>query len=310
MIPGKVAEAFRPAIEAARNRLRKAPARYTSIADFSRIFTIFALLMNIWKTIWETLLEAGGIALLVAAMMMALSVVDYSSRGKVVKALKKSRLGQAALASLLGVVPGCMGGYFTVSMYSRGMLGFGALFAMMMATTGDEAFLMLAQFPKTALLIMAGLFVVGIIIGVLFKKNDSAATVQDTGEERKSLKARFSEVLPDAGKVFLWTFGIMLAVNIASQYIDLEAWVGKNTALMILLAVAIGFIPQSGPHMVFVTLFASGVLPLPVLLANCIVQDGHAGLPLLATDRKAFFRIKAIKAAIALAAAFIILAVF
>lgn len=255
------------------------------------------------------MLEAGGIALLVAAMMMALALVDYSSKGRLVHLLKGSRFGQILLAAVLGVIPGCMGGYFTVSMYSRRMLGFGALAAMMMASTGDEAFLMLAQFPKTALLIMVGLFLAALLFGLCFRGSETEEQLA-AEEAGKPLKERLLEVLPDAGKVFLWTFAIMLAVNIAGQYVDLEAWMSRNSALLILLATAVGFIPQSGPHMIFVTMFASGVLPLPVLIANCIVQDGHAGMPLLASDSKAFFKIKFLKAAIALAVAFAMLWIF
>jgi hypothetical protein len=64
------------------------------------------------------------------------------------------------------------------------------------------------------------------------------------------------------------------------------------------LAILIGLIPQSGPHILFVTLFAHGEVPLSILLANSIVQEGHAGLPLLAESRSSFFRMKAISAII------------
>jgi hypothetical protein len=52
--------------------------------------------------------------------------------------------------------------------------------------------------------------------------------------------------------------------------------------------------------MIFVTLFASGLIPFPVLLANSIVQDGHAGIPLLADNKKSFVYAKLIKCALAL----------
>jgi hypothetical protein len=44
----------------------------------------------------------------------------------------------------------------------------------------------------------------------------------------------------------------------------------------------------------FVLLFASGSLPLSILIANSIVQDGHGSLPLLAETRKGFFVVKSI----------------
>ena len=51
---------------------------------------------------------------------------------------------------------------------------------------------------------------------------------------------------------------------------------------------------------IFVTLFAAGVIPAPVLIASCISQDGHASLPLLAESKGAFIRAKAINCVVAL----------
>ena len=100
--------------------------------------------------------------------------------------------------------------------------------------------------------------------------------------------------------IFAWTFGVLLVIGILFHFVDLQGWISGNTALMILLAIAVGLIPESGPHLVFVTLFASGVIPFPVLLANSIVQDGHASLPLIADSKKSFFIAKGIKVAMAL----------
>jgi hypothetical protein len=41
-----------------------------------------------------------------------------------------------------------------------------------------------------------------------------------------------------------------------------------------------GTIPESGPHLMFVTLFAQGAISFSVLAASSAVQDGHAMLPL------------------------------
>jgi len=51
-------------------------------------------------------------------------------------------------------------------------------------------------------------------------------------------------------------------------------WIG-------LLAVFLAIIPESGPHMIFVMLYAKGMIPFSILLASSIVQDGHGMLPLL-----------------------------
>ena len=104
--------------------------------------------------------------------------------------------------------------------------------------------------------------------------------------------------------IFAWTFGVLLVLGIGLQYVEIDRWISDNTALMILLATLIGIIPESGPHLIFVTLFAAGAVPFPVLLASSISQDGHASIPLLAESRKSFAWAKLINCVVALAAGF------
>jgi hypothetical protein len=104
--------------------------------------------------------------------------------------------------------------------------------------------------------------------------------------------------------IFCWTFGVLLIVGFGLQYIKLDDWISNNTALMIILATLIGIIPESGPHMIFVTLYATGIVPLPVLLASSISQDGHSSLPLIAESRKSFLWAKLINCAVALIVGF------
>ena len=104
--------------------------------------------------------------------------------------------------------------------------------------------------------------------------------------------------------IFACTFGVLLKLGIGLRYIEIDKWISDNTVLMILLATIIGIIPESGPHMIFVTLFAAGVVPFPVLLASSISQDGHASIPLLAENRKSFAVAKLLNCIIALAAGF------
>lgn len=101
-------------------------------------------------------------------------------------------------------------------------------------------------------------------------------------------------------KIFLWTFGVILGLTIINNFVNIHDLIDSRPFIILLLAILIGLIPQSGPHLIFVLLFAQGNLPLSIFLANCIVQDGHGALPLLAESRKAFFVSKAIKIAIAI----------
>ena len=101
-------------------------------------------------------------------------------------------------------------------------------------------------------------------------------------------------------KIFFWTFGVILCLTILNNYVNIHDLIDSKPFIVLLIAILIGLIPQSGPHLIFLILFANGDLPLGIFLANCIVQDGHGALPLLAESRKAFFISKGIKVAIAI----------
>ena len=463
---------------------------------------------------------------LVVVMMMMIESLNIESKGMLFKGLRKTKIGQVVVAALLGSVPGCMGGFATVSLYTHRLFSFGALVAMMIASSGDEAFVMLAMIPDQALMIIAGLFILAVIVGVVVDfiydrrhvkhcakheheecgmdagcdtgyavheghegadchchdegrsfadaqddrrdvqddRRDDQDDRRDDQDDRKrhygwkrivmfvglavfiaalatgrlghehhhgdvsaslgmtaghnhtdvstslDMTAGHSEDMHgatdghhdhdhihgegmahihedghihddrhihedghvheheaghghlheaehghqhEAGAlhidllsedwmnvlfaglsvivlfvlifasdhfveehlwnhivrkhlpvIFAWTFGVLLAIGIVLQHFDITHWISDNTVLMILLATAIGIIPESGPHMIFVTLYATGVVPMPVLLASCISQDGHASLPLIAESKKSFAWAKLINCIIALLVGF------
>ena len=101
-------------------------------------------------------------------------------------------------------------------------------------------------------------------------------------------------------KIFFWTFAVILCLTILNNYVNIHELIDSKPFIVLMVAILIGLIPQSGPHLIFLILFANGDLPLGILLANSIVQDGHGALPLLAESRKAFFVSKGIKVALAI----------
>jgi len=357
----------------------------------------------IFHILFEALLNSILVTGLVVVMMMMIESLNIESRGGLLSSLRKSKIGQVVFATLLGSVPGCMGGFAVVSLYTHGLMSFGALVAMMIASAGDESFVMLAMFPKEALWILIATFglavVVGIIVDLVYKKplpshcNEhfevheadmcehkhdhkcegehehehghghrhgrhftwkralmflgvavfvvALATghlEHEHGEEIEpavtgsinllsedwmnimfaALSVLILGVLIFASDhfveehlwhhvvvkhlptIFAWTFGVLAALGLVMHFWDISTWISDNTVLMILLAAAIGIIPESGPHLVFVTLYASGVIPFPVLLASCIAQDGHAGLPLLAESKMSFAFAKLINCVLAM----------
>jgi hypothetical protein len=119
------------------------------------------------EVVFHVLEHAVAITLFVFSMMLLVDYVSVLTRGRLGTVVRGGRLRQYLGASFLGATPGCLGAFLSVSMYMRGFLSFGAIVACMVATSGDEAFVMLAMFPQTALLLFAVLFVAGSVFGWL-----------------------------------------------------------------------------------------------------------------------------------------------
>ncbi|HMA62952.1 MAG TPA: putative manganese transporter [bacterium] len=303
----------------------------------------------------------------VFVMMLIIEYINIQTQGVWHDSLQKSKWKQYFLGAFLGIIPGCLGAFTAVALFSHGVISFGAVVAAMIATSGDETFVMLAMIPEKAFIIIGILFVVGIIFGILSDKFLSIGTgrrrlelhqeemcdcfpTQEIPDQIKSLSLQrgvlilltlllffgiiFGKLGPQiwdwkritflvlssislfivvtvpehflekhlwehvvkkhVPQIFLWTFGALLVLNLLTAHIDLKQVIDSNQYIVLLVAVLVGLIPQSGPHLIFVTFFAEGVLPFSILLASSIVQDGHGMLPMLAESRKNFINVKII----------------
>ena len=351
----------------------------------------------------------------VMVMMLLIEYINVVSKGKWSKGLQGSLFKQILICALLGIVPGCLGGFAVVSLFTHGIVNFGALVACMIATFGDEAFVLFAVAPDAGILLSAVIFfiaiVTGLIVNIFVKKfpapfspehfaihhtdnehahadvkgnwlynlkhisfqrailmtgiilviaaillgwfehshdahdlpvNEHAAVHIHEGQAHDEhghhlgdisgimLQERWLNILFVAAgllalfiisvvqehflqehlwehiikkhlpRIFLWTLGVLAILQAGGQFLDIDDWVRGNHLYIMLLAILIGLIPESGPHIVFITLFASGTIPFSILLTNSIVQEGHAGLPLLAESKRGFLWMKAISVIVGL----------
>ncbi|MBW2520555.1 MAG: arsenic efflux protein [Deltaproteobacteria bacterium] len=314
----------------------------------------------------------------VFVMMLVIESVNVLGRKFWQKRLPGGAWQQYVFAALMGVTPGCLGAFAVVSLYLHGMVSPGAVVAAMIATSGDEAFVMLSMVPDTAGWLFLVLFAVGVISGVLtdrlpqnvFGRWSKHCSNHQTHEHEscactptKDLLRQIREcnvprgvllitlglfivgvctglwgpdtwnwlrwtLLITAGaallvvltvpneflenhlwkhvflthipRIFIWTFAALLLIGYLIDTIDLANWLQRHQTLLLFSACLLGLIPESGPHLVFLTLYSQNLAPFSLLLASSIVQDGHGMLPLLAESRGDFLKIKGINFAIGL----------
>ncbi|MDR3329405.1 MAG: putative manganese transporter, partial [Prevotellaceae bacterium] len=113
----------------------------------------------------EVLQNAALITGLVMTMLLLIEYINVCTATRSLSRLRRSRLLQVAVAALLGLLPGCMGGMAVVSLFTHGVLRFGALLAGMVASVGDEAFAMYALFPLKALQLQGLLLAIALAAG-------------------------------------------------------------------------------------------------------------------------------------------------
>ena len=95
-------------------------------------------------------------------MMLLIEYINVLTKGKWQSKLKTSQMGNYILAAILGAIPGCLGAFAMVSLYTHRLVSLGALVTTMIATSGDEAFVMFSLFPAKTVLLTGLLMIVGI----------------------------------------------------------------------------------------------------------------------------------------------------
>ncbi len=335
--------------------------------------------------VFEIFKETIAITVFVIVMMMIIEFINIKTKGIWTEFLRKSVWLQILFSALLGVIPGCLGAFIVVSLYIHRLIGIGALIAALIATFGDEAYILFGLSSSSALQLMGIIYLIAVLFGFtvnLFTKKKYIIREREPNFvihsfETDCVKAKggilinnfrkvsFNRALLLFGiliyffvlitgyignhhqesihnhgsnffrswlnytflfiafialilviivsdhfleehlwghvikhhflKIFLWTFGAILIIHILLDFLNLENWISDNQLLILMLALLIGIIPESGPHLLFITLFISGSIPFSILLANSIVQDGHATLPLFAESKNSFLIVKGIK---------------
>ena len=342
--------------------------------------------------IFSILKNSLSITFFVLAMMLFIEYINVRTSGVFCAKIKKRGWWQVAMGVAFGVLPGCLGTYTVVTLFSHNLVSLGTLFATFVATMGDEAFMLFSLDVITALKITGILVVIGFLGGILIdlvrKQTIEEGEIQhfeiheheDSHEEHEhtsilenlrhasphralllfgvllifilsllgeighshdimpmdmhveehehhidwfsltfiiiSLLAAFvicavSEHFLETHfwnhiikkhffKVLGWTTIIIAIIHIVDHWVVLQDIVTQYQWQILLIAILVGLIPESGPHIVFISLFLSGSIPFSILFANSLVQDGHGGLPLFAEAKRTFVFVKLLKFLLAL----------
>jgi hypothetical protein len=334
----------------------------------------------------EILQQSLIITAFVGVMLILVEYLNVQTQGMFLRALPGSRWRQYLLAVMLGAIPGCLGAYVVVALYAHRKVTVGSTVAAMIATSGDETFVMLGLFPAVTAWMTAGMVVIGVLAGwatdrfvpdPLARVGDEYDTFTTHAEDacrcfprgrilsqwrppsvRRSalvfglllmviallsgkvgpplwswshitllvvmgIGIFIAATVPDhflrehlwehvairhVPGIFLWIIGVLAVLHVVERLVDLPSLISTNRWAVLFLAGAVGILPESGPHLIFVKMYADGLIPISILLASSVVQDGHGMLPLLSVSKRAFVVIKLVNLVVGLAAGAALLA--
>jgi hypothetical protein len=140
-------------------------------------------------------------------------------------ALRRDTIWQVPVAAALGALPGCGGAIIVVTQYVTGRLSFGSVVAVLTATMGDAAFLLIAQEPLTGMAIIVMGFVVGTLSGWIINAihgGDFLRGAVGTSNAASDRNEDASTAWVDRLWMLIMIPGIVLAVLVAFQ-IDVDA---------------------------------------------------------------------------------------
>lgn len=166
-------------------------------------------------------------------------------------------VAQVGFASVMGVLPGCGGAIIVITQFVAGRISFGAVVAVLTATMGDAAFLLLAAQPSTGAGIMClGVVVatvVGLIVHCVHGEHFLRLKTVSVASRKKGCALDLSErqlgvLSANRLQGLLWQFfllpGIIVAVLLALQLDvatqlrlsdDIIAGIGASMALLLII---------------------------------------------------------------------------
>lgn len=155
------------------------------------------------ETVQQAMIDAYlQVSVFVGFTLLIFIGLDSLSKFNINYFLKKTKNFHVPIAGFLGAIPGCGGAVIVVTQYIQGKIGFGSLVAVLTATMGDAAFLLLAIEPSTGLLIFSISLTVGIISGYLIDY------IHQKNFLRKS-SSNFSNKTEKLDKTFVSKFNVL-----------------------------------------------------------------------------------------------------
>ncbi|MCP4182516.1 MAG: hypothetical protein GY761_04265 [Hyphomicrobiales bacterium] len=140
------------------------------------------------------------VTVFVAATLALVFWVENKFSFSLGEVMRENLRWQPAIASALGALPGCGGAIIVVTQFTRGYASFGAFIAVLVATMGDAAFLLIARDPVSFLIVLSVSLICGTLTGMIVDKIHGADFLAvDVATQNNDANKQLQKQIPPSG---------------------------------------------------------------------------------------------------------------
>jgi uncharacterized membrane protein len=199
-------------------------------------FALFPGMPELSALIRSTLADAYiQVSSFVCVTLIIFYGLERHFRVDTAKLMKRHEKWQVPIAALIGALPGCGGAIIVITQYVLGRIGFGSMVAVLTATMGDAAFLLLAQSPKTALAVMAISIVMGTISGLIVERIHGPDFMRKKITKWQDFRHKCGRIVQYGRAIQLSWYGLMIpgfALGLGNAFqVDTDLWFGALSTL-------------------------------------------------------------------------------
>lgn len=216
--------------------------------------------------------------------------------------IKKQDKYGPLIGATTGLIPQCGFSSTMALLYSQKVLTIGTLFAVLIATSDEAMFILIANkdFATLAILLLSKLFlaiIFGYVIDFIFRKRNKNQLEQveniDISSDNCSCCKKSSNIFLTALKqtlrVFLFVLVFSLIINVLVYFIGdetFEALLLNGSIFQPFIACLIGLIPNCASSILLTNLYVSGTVSFGSLLAGLMCNAGMAMIILFKNNKK------------------------
>lgn len=227
---------------------------------------------------------------------LVMEYLEHKAGDKMQETIRRSGKGGPAIGSILGAFPQCGFSAAASNLYAGRIITLGTLLSIYLSTSDEMLPILISEKAgtDTILKILAVKIVIGMFAGFLidfaarrfFKKSNEELRIGHLCEqhhchcEKGILKSSVHHTL----EIFVYVFLISLLLNFVISLIGdafLETMLVNRPVLGVLIAGAVGLIPNCAASVVITQLYLKGILGAGSMMAGLLVGAGVGILVLL-----------------------------